>query len=115
MTLAPGQRFEYTIREETFTALADSYKESPCSQTRFRFDDGEIQVQCRMGLTMNATIVAQAQDCRIALQVLRGTPGFKRIVQELIASQFDAIQYDTICIEQVNVDGGEVYVAGQGR
>ena len=115
MTLAPGQRFECTIREETFNELANSYAESPCSETRFTFDDGEIQVTCRMGLTMYATLEAQAKDCRLDLRVLSGTFGFKGIVQDLIATQFDAIQYDTICVEQVTVDDGEAYIAGQGR
>lgn len=115
MTLAPGQRFECTVRQETLTTLANSYEQSPCSEIRVRFDDGEIQVTCRMGLTMSAAIEAKAQECRIALRVLRGTIGFKAIVQELIATQFNVIRYDDICVEQVAVDDGEAYVAGQGR
>jgi hypothetical protein len=115
MTLAPGQRFECTISEETFNTLANSYPESPCSQTRIRLDDGEIQVECRIGLTMSAAVEASAQDCRVALRVLRGTIGFVGIVQELIATQLDTFRYDDVCVDQVHVDDGQAFVAGRGR
>jgi hypothetical protein len=115
MKLAPGQPFECTIRQEALTALANRYEQSPCSETRIWFDDGEIVLQCRMGLTMSAVIEAQAQQCRLALRVLRGTLGFSGIVRELIASQLDVIRYDEICVEQVTVGNGEAYIAGRGR
>ena len=115
MALAPGQPFECTVREQTLNSVANSIAESPCSETRIRLDNGEIQVECRMGLTMSAALEAKAQNCRVALRVLRGTFGFKGLVQELIATQFNAIRYDSICVEQVQVDDGQVYVAGKGR
>jgi hypothetical protein len=115
MQLAPGQRFECTIQEETLTDLANSYAESPCSETRFKFDNGEIEVQCHMGLAMSAALEAQVQDCRVALRVLRGTFGFTGIVQEMIRTQFDNIRYDSVCIEQVDVDDGAATIAGHGR
>jgi hypothetical protein len=115
MRLAPGQPFECTIQEETFTELANSYEESPCTWTQITLDDGEIRVQCQMGLTMSATLAAQAKDCRIELQVLRGTFGFTSVVQGLIDNQFKAIRYDEVCVEQVDIDNGEAYIAGSGR
>ena len=114
VTLAPGQRFECTIEEATLTDLANSYSESPCSSTRFQLDNGEIQVTCQMGLTMNATITAQARNCRVELEVVRGTFGFTGVVQNLIQTQFDAVRYDEVCVEEVVIDDGEVYIAGQG-
>jgi hypothetical protein len=115
MRLAPGQRFECTVRQETLTALATSYEDSPCSETRFTLDNGEIRVECRMGVTMSATLAVRAQGCRIALQVLKGTMGFKNVVQELIETQFNAIRYDDICMEQIVVDDGRISVSGYGR
>lgn len=115
MKLAPGQPFECTIRQETLTALANRYEQSPCNETYIWFDEDEIVVECRRGLTMSAVIEAQAQECRVTLRVLRGTFGLKAIVQELIASQLDVIRYDDICVEQVTVGNGEAYIAGRGR
>ena len=115
MKLATGQPFECTIRQEALTALANRYEQSPCNETYIWFDEDEIVVECRMGLTMSAAIEAQAQQCRITLRVLRGTFGFKGIVQELIASQLDVIRYDDVCVEQVTIGNGEAYIAGQGR
>jgi hypothetical protein len=103
------------VPEETFNALANSITDSPCSETRIALDDDEIQVQCRMGLTMSATLTARAEDCRLVLQVVGGTFGFTGVVQELIETQFDTIPYDTVCVEEVDVDDGEAYVAGKGR
>lgn len=113
--LAPGQTFNCTLHEEELTELANNYPDSPCSQTRFTLDDGEIGVECRMGLRMQATLVAETENCRLELEVVRGTVGFKQIVQELIATQFDVIQYDTICIDQIEIDDGAITLAGYGR
>jgi hypothetical protein len=113
--LAPGQTFQCTLQEQELTDLANSYPDSPCSQTRFTLDDGEIEMVCRMGLRMRATLGAKIEDCRIEIEVIRGTPGFKQIVQELIATQFDVIEYDTICIDRAEIDDGEILVGGHGR
>jgi hypothetical protein len=115
MNLAPGQRFECTVREKELTDLANSYEESPCSETRIALDDGMIEVACWMGIKMNATLQAWAEACRIELRVVKGTMGFAQAVEGLIASQFDVIRYDTICVDQLVVDDGKIYVAGYGR
>jgi hypothetical protein len=115
MSLAPGQGFECTVQQETLTALANSYADSPCNETRFTLDNGEIWIECRMGITMNATLAARAQGCRIGLQVLGGTMGFRKVVQELVETQFNVVRYDDICVEQVIVDDGRIFVSGYGR
>ena len=97
------------------TDLANNYPESPCSETRFALDDGEIEVMCRMGVRMQATLAARAEDCRVTIKVLKGTLGFKQVVQELIGSQFNVIRYDSICVDQLNVDDGRLVVGGYGR
>jgi hypothetical protein len=115
MSLAPGQRFECTVRQETLTALANSYEGSPCNETRFTLDNGEIRVECRMGVTMSAAVAVRAQSCRLVLQVLKGTVGFKKVVQELIETQVNAIRYDDVCVERAVVDDGSISVSGYGR
>jgi hypothetical protein len=115
MRLAPGQRFECTIRQETLTALAESYEDSPCTWTRIALDDGEINVQCQRGLTMSATLSARAKECRLELQVLRGTLGFAGVIQRLLDTQFNAIRYDEVCVNKVDIDDGNAYIAGYGR
>jgi hypothetical protein len=115
MQLAPGQRFECTVREETLTDIANGYPDSPCSDIRVTLDNGEIRVECRIFFVVNAALVARAQDCRLALDVVSGTPGFTNVVQEMIRTQFDTIQYDTICAESVTVDDGRITVSGVGR
>jgi hypothetical protein len=115
MQLVPGQPFECTIPEKTLTDLANSYEASPCSETNIALDDGEIRIDCRMGLVMSATLSARAQDCRLALQVTTGTFGFTGVVQGLIETQLDTIRYDEVCVEQVDVDNGNLTIAGTGR
>jgi hypothetical protein len=115
MSLAPGQRFECTVRQEALTELANNYQDSPCSQTRVTLDNGEIRVDCQMLLPMSATLVARAENCRIALDVVRGSFGFSGVVQELIKTQFDTIRYDDVCVESVGVDDGRITVSGVGR
>jgi len=113
--LAPGQTFRCTIGQQELTDLANTYPDSPCSEARFEFDDGEIDVECRMGVRMQATLAAQAQNCRVGVKVLRGTAVFKRVVQELITTQFNVIRYDTICVDQLEIDNGQLTVGGYGR
>jgi hypothetical protein len=113
--LAPGQTFQCTIHQQELTDVANSYADSPCSQVRFELDDGEIEVECRMGVRMRATLAAQVENCRVAVRVLRGTLGFRQVVQELITTQFDVIRYDSICVDQVDVDDGQLTVSGYGR
>lgn len=113
--LAPGQAFACTIEQQELTDLANDYPDSPCSQTRFTMDDGEIKLECRMGLRMQATLAATAKDCRVSIRVLGGTPGFRQVVQELLTTQFNVIRYDSICVDQVDVDGGQLIVSGYGR
>jgi hypothetical protein len=113
--LAPGQTFQCTIQQQELTDLANNYPDSPCSEARFGFDDGEIDVVCRMGLRMQATLAPKLDDCRVAIVVLDGTPGFRRIVQELITTQFNVIRYDSICVDQIVIDDGQLTVGGYGR
>jgi uridine kinase len=112
---APGQRFECTVRQETLTDLANDYEESPCSETLITLDDGKIEVACWMGIKMSATLEAWSEACRIELRVVKGTMGFTQAVESLIATYFDVIRYDTVCVDQLVIDDGEVYVAGYGR
>ena len=113
--LAPGQTFQCTLQEEELTDLANSYADSPCSETRITFDDGEIGVECRIVVLMRAVLVPKIEECRVALEIARGTPAFRQIVKEMITTQFDVIKYDTICIDQLEADDGEVIVGGYGR
>jgi len=115
MNLAPGQPFECTIRQEELTKLANSYEESPCSETLITLDNGKIQVACWMGIKMSATLETWAEACRLDLRVVKGTMGFTQIVQSLIATYFDVIRYDSICVDEVAVDDGKIYIAGYGR
>jgi hypothetical protein len=113
--LVPGQTFQCTLQEQELTDLANNYPDSPCSKTGFTLDDGEIEMTCRIGITMRAFLGVSIKNCRIQIEVLRGTPAFKQIIQGLISTQFDVIQYDSICIDQVEIDGGEITVGGYGR
>ena len=113
--LAPGQAFSCSVTEEELTRLANDYPESPCSETAVELEDGEIEVTCHIGIKMSATLVAIAENCLNRLEVLGGTMGFRQIVQEIIRTQFDVIQYDTICVDSVVADDGQITVAGHGR
>ncbi len=115
LDLAPGQRFECTVRQEALTDLANSYEESPCSETLITLDNGKIEVACWMGIKMNATLEVWSEACRIELRVVRGTMGFTQVVESMIATYFDVIRYETICVDQVVVDDGRIYIAGYGR
>ena len=113
--LAPEQTFQCTLQEQELTDLANDYPDSPCSETRFTFDDGEIGIERRIGVRMKATLEAQTENCRIVIEIVKGTPGFKQIVQQLITTQFDVIKYDTICINQIESERGQITVGGYGR
>jgi hypothetical protein len=113
--LAPGQPFQCTIEEQELTDLANNYPDSPCSETRFTLDDDQIEMVCRIGVRMRAVLETKVQDCRVELAVVQGTVGFRGIVQELIATQFDVIRYDTICIDRSEIDDGTITVGGYGR
>ena len=113
--LAPGQTFQCTLQEEELTDLANSYADSPCSETRITFDDGEIGVECRIVVLMRAALTPKIEECRVTLEIVSGTPAFRQIVKEMITTQFDVIKYDTICIDQLEADDGEVVVGGYGR
>jgi hypothetical protein len=113
--LAPGQPFRCTLNEQELTDLANHYPDSPCSETQFTLDDGQIEMVCRIGVQMRAVLETNVQDCRVEVEVVRGTVGFRGIVQELIATQFDVIRYDTICIDRAEIDGGTITVGGYGR
>jgi hypothetical protein len=113
--LAPGQTFSCSVTEEELTKLANDYPESPCNETTITLEDGEIEVTCDIGIKMSATLRAIVEDCRIQLDVLRGTLGFRQIVQELISTQFDVIQYDDICVDSMVVDQGRITITGRGR
>jgi hypothetical protein len=103
------------LEQQELTDLANDYPDSPCSQTRFTMDEGEIEIECRTGLRMQAILAASADDCRVSIRVLRGTPGFRQVVQELITTQFNVIRYDSICVDRVEVDDGQLTVGGYGR
>jgi hypothetical protein len=115
MNLAPGQPFECTIQQEALTKLANNYEESPCNETLITLDNGKIEVACWMGIKMSATLEAWAETCRIELRVVKGTMGFTQLVQSLIATYLDVIRYDSVCVDEVAVDDGVIYVAGYGR
>jgi hypothetical protein len=112
--LAPGQTFSCSVSEEELTQLADDYPESPCNETAVQLDDGEIKVTCDLGIRMWATLRPVAEKCRVRLHVLGGTLGFRQIVEELIATQFHVIRYDSICVDSVVVDAGRITVTGHG-
>jgi hypothetical protein len=111
----PGQHFECTVRQETLTDLANDYEESPCSETLITLDNGKIEVACWMGIKMSATLEAWSEACQIEIRVVKGTFGFTQVVEDLIATYFDVIRYDTVCVDQLVVDDGEVAIAGYGR
>lgn len=113
--LAPGQTFVCTLPQQELTDLANDYPDSPCSTARFTMDDGEITLECRMGLNMQATLSPAVKDCRVAIRVLSGTLGFRQIVQELINTQFNVIRYDSICVDRLDVEDGQLIVGGYGR
>jgi hypothetical protein len=113
--LEPGQPFQCTIAEQELTDLANHYPDSPCSETRFALDDGQIEMVCRIGVRMRAVLETRIQDCRVEVVIVGGTVGFRGIVQELIATQFDVIRYDTICIDRSEIDNGTITVGGYGR
>jgi hypothetical protein len=113
--LAPGQTFQCTIKEQELTDLANNYPDSPCSETRFTLDNGEIGVECWIRLRMQATLSTSIENCRIVVRVVKGTLGFKQIVQQMIATQFNVIRYDSLCMDEVVIDDGELVVSGYGR
>ena len=115
MNLVPGQRFVCTIRQEELTDLANDYEDSPCSETRITLDNGKIEVSCWMGIKMSAILETWAEGCRIELRVTRGTVGFTQAVEGLIATYFDVIRYDSVCVEQIVIEDGGAHVAGYGR
>jgi hypothetical protein len=41
--------------------------------------------------------------------------GFTQAVEGLIATYFDVIRYDTVCVDQLVIDDGSATIAGYGR
>jgi hypothetical protein len=114
--LAPEQTFQCTLRQQELTDVANNYPDSPCSQMRITLDNGEIAAQCQRGiLQVRVDIAARTEACRVELEVVGGTAGFRQIIAELIKTQYDVIRYDSICVAQLDIDDGQLFVAGYGR
>jgi hypothetical protein len=114
--LAPGQAFVCTISQDQLTEQLDARPENPCSSTDVTFSgDGQVHVTCRMGLTLRATGVIEASDCRMDLRVTSSTFGFGQILQALIDENEVLVPYDQICVEDAKVSEGEITVWGHRR
>jgi hypothetical protein len=111
----PGQRFDCTITEAYMNGLMQGVQGNPCQSTSIALDDGQFTLSCRMGFSLKATGVAQVEDCRVTLQITGGTPGFTRVVQDMLNTQMALIPYDVVCVDQVTIDNGQMALAGHGR
>jgi hypothetical protein len=115
MSIAPGQSFRCTVRQEQLSAQIARQPNVPCSEIEVTLDDGQIAVSCRMGLRLSATGVVETKDCRASIRVTRATMGFTQIVQELLDENMQLVPYDLICVEQVEIDDGQMTIAGHAR
>jgi hypothetical protein len=115
LTIVSGQRFDCTISQEQLTEQINQQPGIPCADVRITLQDGEITVVCWVGLKLSATGVAVVEDCRMRIQVTRGTVGFKQKVQELLDANAESVPYDAICIDEVEIADGEIRIGGYGR
>jgi hypothetical protein len=115
MTIVSGQRFDCTISEEYMNGLMQSAQENPCQSASIALDDGRFTLSCRMGFNLQATGVAEVENCRVNLRITGGTPGFTRVVQDMLNAQMALIPYNVVCVDQVTIDHGEMILAGHGR
>jgi len=115
LCIAPGQSFQCTVRQEQLSAQIAQQPNVPCSEVKVTLDDGQIAVSCRMGLRLSATGVVEIEDCRASIRVTRATMGFTQIVQELLDENMQLMPYDLICVEQVEIDDGQMTIAGHAH
>ena len=115
LTIVPGQRFACTIGQDALTERINEQPDVPCTDVTVTMADGEIRVTCRMGVRLNAVGVVDVDDCRVSIQIVRGTIGFTQVVQALLDANTQLIPYDAICIEQAEVTDGQIEIEGHGR
>jgi hypothetical protein len=116
IALAPGQAFVCTIDQDQLTQQLDQRPENPCSSANVTFSaDGQVDVACRIGLTLRATAVVEASNCRLNVRVVSGTFGFGQLLQRLIDENEAQVPYGQICIDDAEVSEGEITVRGHRR
>jgi hypothetical protein len=115
LTLAPGQSFTCSVTDDELVAQVAKVPDLPCSDVQIEFDDGEIQVSCRMGVRLTAVGELSVQDCRATMEIVRGTPGFTQVVQTLLDQYVVLLPYDRVCVEGATVGEGVLTVSGYGK
>ena len=115
LTLAPGQSFTCSVTDDELVDQIAKVPDLPCSDVQIAFDDGEIQVSCRMGIRLTAVGELSVQDCRATMAIVRGTPGFTQVVQTLLDQYAVLLPYDRVCVEEATVGDGVLTVSGYGK
>jgi hypothetical protein len=115
LTIVPGQQFACTIYAADLSKRINQQPDIPCSDVSIAMADDEVQLTCRMGIRLNATGVVQVSDCRMSIQIVRGTIGFTQVVQDLLDQNAQLVPYDLICVEEATIGEGKVEISGYGR
>jgi len=115
LVIAPGQEFTCTFTEDALNQELEAVPDSPCQEAYIALDDGQFTLVCRMGFKMTATGVANVRDCQARLQITHGTPGFTDLVQDMIDTQMALVPNDVVCVEQIEIDDGELTIIGYGK
>jgi hypothetical protein len=115
LTIVPGQRFTCTIHESDLTKRISQQPGIPCSDVNITFADDEVQLTCRMRIRLRAVGTVKAENCRMSIQIVRGTIGFTQVVQELLDENAQLVPYDLICVEEATIGDGEIEIKGYGR
>lgn len=111
----PGQQFTCTIHEDDLTEQINRQPDIPCSNVNITFADDEVQLTCQMGIRLKAIGAVKAENCRMSIQIVRGTIGFTQVVQELLDENAQLVPYDVICVEEATIGDGEIEIKGYGR
>lgn len=115
LSIAPGQRFECTLTEEQINDELAQQPDLPCEGLDVSIGNGEVELACTMGIRVWAAGVVGAEDCRLTVNVVRGTFGFRGIVQAQLDEEMQRVPYDRVCVEQVTVGDGVISISGYGR
>jgi len=115
LTLAPGQSFTCSVTDDELVDQITKVPDLPCSDVQIAFDDGEIQVSCRIGIRLTAVGELSVQNCQATMAIVRGTPGFTQVVQTLLDQYAVLLPYDRVCVEEATAGDGVLTVSGYGK
>ena len=115
MSIAQGQRFVCTTHQDRITEQLRNVPNLPCSEVSVGFDDERFTFECKMRIMVRAVGAAKAKDCQLDIEIREGTLAFAEAAQLMIDALLPNLPSERVCFDRVEIDDGQMELAGYGR